>query len=488
MRIIRCIIAILASLHTFLPQGSAQGIPDTLTLSQAVNLALQSSLTRDEATLNLDLAELDLKIFRASLLPQVSATANFPNFTKTSSEIQQPDGSISFRPVNNNNSSISLNVEQAIPLTGSSVFLRSNLQRFDDFEARVSSYNGVPIRVGLSQPIFGFNKLKWRKQILTVQTLEAKQQYQLDMENVRLEITRLFSDLLIAQTDLQIARSNARSNQRSFAIAQQRFELGKISAADKMQLRYGLVSAQRDQQRAFQAVQDASAALLTYLGTDDDGRILGVRIPAVRDSIYVDYELARSQALDNRPERNTYQRLLLEAKRDLEEARRTGGVTVDLFASFGYTRAAQDLEQIYQTPQQEAFVQLQLNVPILDWRQRKMRTERAVAQRDYTERFVQQDRRLFESTIRQIVREFNTAQRDLEMATELRDISNERFRIAQESFVYGALSITDLTIAQREKDQAARIYVHTLTRYWENYYQLRRVTLYDFKTNQKIVN
>jgi len=46
--------------------------------------------------------------------------------------------------------------------------------------------------------------------------------------------------------------------------------------------------------------------------------------------------------------------------------------------------------------------------------------------------------------------------------------------------VIGKIGVSDLYIAQNEKDQALDAYVQALRSYWANYYRLRRVTLYDF--------
>jgi predicted negative regulator of RcsB-dependent stress response len=46
--------------------------------------------------------------------------------------------------------------------------------------------------------------------------------------------------------------------------------------------------------------------------------------------------------------------------------------------------------------------------------------------------------------------------------------------------VIGKIGVSDLYIAQNEKDQALESYVQALRSFWANYYRLRRVTLYDF--------
>lgn len=65
-------------------------------------------------------------------------------------------------------------------------------------------------------------------------------------------------------------------------------------------------------------------------------------------------------------------------------------------------------------------------------------------------------------------------------------IAGEKYKIAKERYVLGDLSITDLSIAFQENDQAKRDYVAALRDFWGAYYQLRFLSLYDFEKNEKI--
>lgn len=44
----------------------------------------------------------------------------------------------------------------------------------------------------------------------------------------------------------------------------------------------------------------------------------------------------------------------------------------------------------------------------------------------------------------------------------------------------------NLYLAPQEKDQALQSYVQSLRGYWNAYYRLRRVTLYDFERGSQI--
>ena len=92
-----------------------------LSLENFLQLAKENSIAGEAAKVDLQSAQLDNAIFKAGLKPQLSAFANFPNFANTFAEAQQPDGTILFPRINNNNSALGLNLSQAIPWTGGSV-------------------------------------------------------------------------------------------------------------------------------------------------------------------------------------------------------------------------------------------------------------------------------------------------------------------------------------------------------------------------------
>jgi len=50
----------------------------------------------------------------------------------------------------------------------------------------------------------------------------------------------------------------------------------------------------------------------------------------------------------------------------------------------------------------------------------------------------------------------------------------------------GKISITDLNLAQTEKYQASAGYIAALRGYWNAFYTVRLLTLYDFEKREKI--
>lgn len=471
--------------YTFIAQNVLQG-QDRWTLDQILMKAEEQSIFKYQAKADNEIAQSRWNFFKATLNPGVSLDILAPNFVKTSREIIQPDGSIAFQSVSQNNSSINLGIQQQIKATGGTIFLSSQLQRFDDFSNDGKQWNGVPLRIGISQPIFGFNALKWADRIEPLSLQVADKQYVIDMEDIHLRGTIMFFDLLTAQQNQNIAKTNSQVNKRLLDIAQERFELGKISKNELLQLELEYKSSVASLSAAEYDVSFAQGALRTFLGGDINID-LSLETPNPKKN---EVAILASQALEkaraNRPDIISFERQRLEADREINQAEVDYGVRAELFASFGYARGSQNLGDIYTNPISEQQVQLSLSIPILDWGRKKAAVGIAKARKELITQQIAQDQLDFDNDIIQAIANWDQLQKQIKLQEDIKNVSLDRFEISRQRYVLGDISITDLTIAQREKDQALRNYVSTLQSYWITYYQIRRLTAYDFELNQPI--
>jgi len=398
----------------------------------------------------------------------------------------QPNGTIVFQPIRNNNSSVSLLATQRLAATGGLFFLQTNIQRFDDFENDQKQYNGLPFRLGFQQDIFGFNPWKWDKKQLPIEQTRASKKFAYDQEQIHVEVTRLYFNLLIASQNADIAKTNLDNNQELLKIAEKRFELGKISENDYLQLQLEAVNSEKNKTTAEQEVRFASFALQNYLGESSNETIITPELPVVLEDFTVDKNTALDYANNNRFETEDYVLQIMEAERNLEQVKKETGLNLSINASIGYSRSAADIPTIYKNPQNEQFLQMSLSVPIVDWGKRQAQIEQQEITARYTARSVEQQRTNFETEISNSVTRLQTVQNQLKLAEKSQEIAQKRFDIAKQSFVLGAISTTELGIAQQEKDFALRDYILTLSSYWIGYYELRRNTLFDFATGEKL--
>src|SRR5690349_16729740 len=187
---------------------TAQSDTIRLSLKQVVDLAKSKSIAARQAVTLKETRYWEWRTFKSNYQPQLSLSGNFPAYNKTFTEVLQPNGTIEFQPIHNNNSSLSLSLSQSISATGGSVFATTQMQRFDDFARDNKLYNAVPYGIGYSQPIFVFNSLKWEKQIQPLKYNESRQAFIESMEEISIRAATLFFDLLLAQVNFQIAETN----------------------------------------------------------------------------------------------------------------------------------------------------------------------------------------------------------------------------------------------------------------------------------------
>jgi outer membrane protein TolC len=78
------------------------------------------------------------------------------------------------------------------------------------------------------------------------------------------------------------------------------------------------------------------------------------------------------------------------------------------------------------------------------------------------------------------------ASRQLALAAKADTVGEKRFEIAKNRYIIGKIGISDLFIAQSEKDAARAASIQALRGYWLAYYRLRRLTLYDFAVGRQL--
>jgi len=131
-------------------------------------------------------------------------------------------------------------------------------------------------------------------------------------------------------------------------------------------------------------------------------------------------------------------------------------------------------------------MRLSLSMPIMDWGRSESKVKLAESQRELVLYDVDQDRQDFERRVVVQVEQFNLIKSQIETAEAADKVAEEGYKIALKKFQNGEISITDLNISLQEREGAKRDYISSIENYWESFYLLREVTLYDFEFRQKI--
>lgn len=457
----------------------------TLTLQQVVDMARAKSIASKQAVTTKETKYWQYRTYRSNYQPQLSLTGVLPGYNKTFIEVQQPDGTILFQSVHNNNSALNLSFSQSIASTGGTIYGTTQLQRFDDFDRKNTLYNSVPFGIGYSQPLWQFNSLHWDNKIEPLKYHESKQAYIESMEQIAITASGYFFDLLLAQVNQKIADTNLAATKNILRIANEKYDIGKVSKNEILQLQLEMLKAQKAAGIARRDVEIATLNLRSFTGLDNNDKI-SLSLPPSNINMQVAADKVLEEAYANRSDAVAFVRRIAEAQRDVAKAKGDNGLNATLTAQLGYSKSAATIPKVYRSPQDQQEVQVSFSIPILDWGRSKSRTKTAQANLQFTQYAVEQDKQIFTQQIVTQVTLFDMMKGQVELTATADSIAGEKYTIAKERYVLGNLSITDLSIAFQENDQAQRDYIAALRDFWGAYYQLRYLSLFDFVENKKI--
>ncbi|MBN7817905.1 TolC family protein [Algoriphagus pacificus] len=426
------------------------------------------------------------RLYRSNYNPQLRLNGTVPAYSQAFNNVTQPDGTIEFREVNQNLIDLGLGLQQVISPTGGVISINTSTNRFDNFLASDSEiqtrWSGVPVNISLQQPIFAFNPYKWDKKIQPLLYEESKREFVEEIEQVSMMVTELFFNYLIAQVNFEIATQNLKNTEQIFSIEKKRYEIGATFEDQLLQVELQTLEARQDLARAQLDLESSALAVNSFIGLNQ-GASIELLPPTNISEFDVDVEKAITYAFENRSEALGFDRQRLQAESDLAEAK-GNRLQMNLNASYGYNNAAFTWADIYQNPNTQALVNLGISVPILDWGRNKARVSVALANQQYVEYTVEQETINFEQEIFTKVKNFLMIRERIKVTQKSDEVAAKRYEIALRRYQTGNVTITDLNIAQGQKDENKRAFYNSLKDYWMAYYELRALTLYDFENDE----
>ncbi|MFT7588761.1 MAG: outer membrane protein [Limisphaerales bacterium] len=459
-----------------------------LTLEEAISMAKKNSIEAQIAGNRFNNAFWSFRSFKADQRPVLNLNGTIPSFNRSISTITLPDGTDVFVNRSLANSSLNLALSQEIPFTGGRIYAGSNLNRIDLFaDSNTVAYLSSPFFVGIQQPLFGYNSWKWRRQIEPLRLEEADRGYLEDMEDVAIQTVNLFFSVHLAQINRDIAEFNLANNDSIYKVSQGRYNLGKIAENDLLQIELTVLNAQVARTIADNDINNNSSRLRRFLGLQDNTPVRLIP-PTQIPELQVEPAVALKYALELRSDPISFQRQQIEAEEQLAQVKGNTGFSANLFAEYGLQGSSGgELGASYSDPQSFQTVALSLSVPILDWGKAKSQREIARSNLDLIESQIRQSSQNFEQEVYLRVQQFNIQSNQVKIAAKADTVSRRRFKVAKNRYIIGNTDITDLNIASAEEDQARRAYISALLSYWNDYYAVRKLTLFDFVNSASIV-
>jgi outer membrane protein TolC len=183
-----------------------------------------------------------------------------------------------------------------------------------------------------------------------------------------------------------------------------------------------------------------------------------------------------------------FQERMLNAESQVRQAKMNGRFDADLYLEYGLTQSTPEFSDVYKDPRNQQQASLGIRMPILDWGSARGQIKVAESNYELEQTSVDQDIIDFEQDVFLSVMQFGMQKTQLYIAAKADTVAQKRYDITQKRYMIGQINeVLDLNYAQIENDNARKGYYQALRNYWNNYYELRRLTLYDFREDKMLI-
>lgn len=454
----------------------------SLSLDDAIRLASEYSLDAQLAKFSYTGAYWTYRSFRAELLPSINLGGNLLNYNHSTVEARNYEtGEINYVDNNTLANSLTLSIDQNIPLLGGKLSVQSYLYRLDQFEYDRTMYNSQPLRLQYTQPLRTYNELKWRKKTEPVAFDRAGRVYLESMQNVSLRVTGLYFNVLSAQSRYNQALATLKDRETLYEQAKKRHELTTLSKSELLQLELSLINARVESKDLKLKLDNERFALFSYIRATDYDRVELVAPTNVPDIVLMPDDVLQ-RAYDNSSYLPNNRLQLLQSEQSVAYAKSLKGLQLTLSGEVGFNKTGYSFSKAYSRLNDNEIVGLTLSLPLFDWGVSKGRVKIAEANLDVVKTEQEIADMEFRQQVRSQVETFNTQSSQFSDSQRMLEIAEERYQLTYRRFESGGVTVTELNTAQQELDNSRAQYISQLSSFWTSYYNIQKITLHDYRT------
>lgn len=476
------LLALLVNIFYIQSQESRE-----MSLQMVLEMAANKSLEAYKAQNRYLASYWEYRTFQASQLPSVSLNLTPVDFRRAMTKRYDFEQNIDvFREQKTMDNYGRIAVSQVIPGTGGQIYIDSDLSRLVNFDnSRITTFSATWLRIGVLQPLFGFNQLKWEKKISPLKYETAKKEYLKNLQQTKLTAVYLYFELLSAYVKKEIAESNYATADTLFRIGNLKFDLLSVNREELLNLELSKFNAEIEITKAEQEIEKANFNLNSFLGIENNQKINPV-LPDIKNIEGLLPNDAIELAKKNNPEILLLEQKKLEADKMADKAIKESRFSANLTASFGLNQYAEEFKQAYRDPLDQQIVILGLQIPILDWGERKGKKEMARKNQEIVSIENRQALNDFEQSLVLKVMEFNLQPKLVESASKANQIAELSFELTKKRFMLGKADLLQMENSIKARQSAREKYVNSLFVYWKYYYELQLLTLFDLETQMAL--
>lgn len=425
------------------------------------------------------------KNYKASFLPQLRLNATLPSYSKSTQRMTNDLGQDVFVDQNQLRLEGGLSVSQNVPFTGGTISMNSNLDRVELFGLNDNiNYQIIPFSLRYYQNSLFYNDFRWNKKIEPLVYEESKREFIENMEQISVKTSQYYFNLLKAQMQLEIAEINLSNQDTLYKIAQGRFKIGNIAENELLQMELAFLNSKNRLTTSQITLKKSAQDFARYLELNTED--LTLEIPDILPLFEVSSSKALEEAQSNRKAVIAFRRQRLQAEQELARVKGSNRLELRLNANFGLSQNGNEFDALFSNYIEQQNVSVSIALPLFDWGVSKSKRKMAEADLDLTKNNIEQDQQAFEQEIFLHVLNWSSKRVFLETSQKAKEIADKSYEITKKRYILGKVTITDLNISQENRDSAMVSYLNSLQNFWNDYFVLRQLTLYDFINQKKI--
>lgn len=459
----------------------AQSNENSISLQEVLDMAHEQSLAAFKAK-NVYLASYwEFKSFKAKRLPQAAIQLRPFTYNRSVQKRYDFERNIDvYRETQTLDSYANLAITQNLGLTGGSFYIDSDLGRLQNFGVdEITTFSATPVRIGFYQPLLAHNPLKWEKEISPLKFEKAQQEYLQDQQDINLKGVTFFFELVLANMKWEMAQHDLATSDTLYAIGEKRFAITAIEREDLLNLELKKFNAEIALTQAQKDLAKARFNLNSFLGLDESILFSPV-LPAIPKGLRIDENEAIAFAFEHNPDFLDFRRRILENQKDLDRTIKENRVDFNLAASYGLNGQSSYVETAYQHPLDQQMVALNMNIPILDWGERKGQRQMAERNHEVVQIEVKQAKIDFQQQVALKVIDFNLQESLVDNSRKATEISDESFELTKKRFLLGVSDVLTLNTAMNARQSARENYIMSVHAYWRYYYEVQQLSLFNF--------
>jgi outer membrane protein TolC len=191
---------------------------------------------------------------------------------------------------------------------------------------------------------------------------------------------------------------------------------------------------------------------------------------------------------NNSPEYEQQKLAQLQNEAALQRAKISRVPSLNLIAGYGSNQSAPILNDAYQNLLTQQNATIGIAVPLFSSGANTASFKIADYQLKNIQLQMQQLEQRITNDIMSQLQSYNIALQQISNAQFADSIAHRRYEVSYNKYQVGKITYTDLLLAQNQQIQSKQSYLNAISAYWQAYYQLRVVTLFDIEKQESLYN